>query len=604
MKKIFYNTALAAFAAFALCSCEDYLDKSPLDSNSDATNWTSETAIEQYSWKFYGYLSEMSYGSGSGRGQYHAETLTDDYSTESFTEFTKNVPNSSSSWNTPYDRIREANIMLNRIDQVPNMTESAKNHWKGVARFFRALYHFNLVKVYGDVIWVEDEIDFSKEENVTKARDSRVTVMDNVVADLKFAAANCYAPGVAGKNTVNSMVANALLSRAALYEAAWEKYHNVSGGHADQFYTEAKNAAKAVIESGKYAISDNYKSMYTSLSLESSKEVLLYKVYSLANVNGGKVTVAHSQYGWIDSSTPTWGLTKSAMENYTTADGLPIHMNPNYSDQTMEGVFQNRDARLNATVYDQILPVVQLAYTQDLLVGIISTTGFWTNKFLDMNWLEKDASGAYKNNPNIAQTWNMPSNDTDGPIFQYSEVLENYAEACAELGTITQSDLDVSVNVLRTKHGKIPALTLNGKDGVSVGGTVITKAPNDPAANVLLQELRRDRRSELMADGFRHDDLMRWALGVNLDTKKNPDGYVGASKAAIEEYNSKVGANWSDVVTKNFFTAAGYKSPYNTSAVNASGAVVDRTWEDKHYLQPIPAGQILLDANLSQNPGW
>lgn len=122
---------------------------------------------------------------------------------------------------------------------------------------------------------------------------------------------------------------------------------------------------------------------------------------------------------------------------------------------------------------------------------------------------------------------------------------------------------------------------------------------------VLLQELRRERRSELMCDGFRHDDLMRWALGENLDTKKNPDGYLGASVAALQSYAGTVdGAKtWAEISAKNFFLA-GYKSPYNTAAVNAGGTTVDREWNDKYYLEPIPAGQILLDDKLTQNPGW
>ncbi len=592
MKKILYTLAAGAVMAIGFNSCNDYLNRTPLDSNSDATNWTSEPAIEIYSWKFYGYLSEMSYGSGWTKGQYHSEYLTDDYASESFTEFTKNIPNASSAWNTPYDRIREANIMLNRIDLVPDLSEKAANHWKGVARFFRALYHFNLVKTYGDVVWVEDEIDFSKDENVKRSRDSRVTVMDNVVADLEFAVNNCYSPADAGVNTINNMVAAALLSRVALYEGAWEKYHKLSGGHPDTFYKAAKNAAAKVIDSGLYEVSTNYKGMYTSLSLAGSKEVLLYKIYSLANVNGGKVTVAHSQYGRVDSSTPTWGLTKSAVENYASSNGLPIHMVPSYSDKTLEGVFANRDKRLNAAVDDAILPVTKLVYTY----GIVSTTGYWTWKFLDYS--QKDE---YEKNG----TWNAPSNDTDGPIFQYSEVLENYAEACAELGQITQADLDKSVNLLRVRHGEIPALTLVGNDGCSVNGVAITKDPKDPAANVLLQELRRDRRSELMADGFRNADLMRWALGKNLDTKENPDGYVGASKEAIMAYRNTVAnaPSWADIEKENFFLN-GYKSPYNTSAVNAGGSTVDRVWDDKYYLEPIPAGQRLLDDNLSQNPGW
>lgn len=592
MKNRILTIVFAAMAVLGLSSCNDYLTRNPLDSNSDATNWTSEDAIQNYSWNFYAYFYEMSYGSGWTKGQYHAETLTDDYSTEEFTQFTKTVPNSSSAWNAPYERIRMANIMLSRIDRVEGMPAEAADHWRGVARFFRALYHYNLVRTYGDVVWVDAEVDFAKEEEITRPRDSRVVVMDNVVADLQFAAAHCYAPAKTG-NAVNNMVAQALLSRVALYEAAWEKYHNVAGGHPATFYKVAKDAAKAVIDSGLYTVTDNYKGMYTSLSLADSQEVIMYKHYTLANVNGGKVTAAHSQYGWINSSTPTWGLTKSAVENYACADGIPVHMKgAAYSDATVEGVFTGRDARLAATVKDDVLPVVELPYTGNT---ITATTGYWAYKFLDMSQEE-----TFKK----LGTWNAPSNDTDGPIFQYSEVLENYAEACAELNQISQNDLDISVNLLRVRHGGMPALTLAG-DGCTVNGTAITKDPNDPAANVLLQELRRDRRSELMTDGFRHDDLMRWALGKNLDTKLNEAGYVGASKAAIKALADKASADWAEVEKKNFFTKSGYKSPYNTAAVAAGdGAVVDRIWDDKYYLEPIPAGQILLDDKLTQNPGW
>lgn len=595
MRNKFYTLAMAAVAAIGLSGCSDYLYKKPLDSNSDETNWTSESALEIFSWKFYGYMSEMSYGSSWTRGQYHAETLTDDYATESFTEFTKNIPSSSSAWNNPYDRIREANILLSRVDRVPGLSDAAANHWRGVARFFRALYHFELVKTYGDVVWVDSEIDFSKEANVTRPRDSRVTVMDNVVADLEFAMNNCYSPDKAGANTVNNMVAAALLSRAALYEGAWEKYHKLSGGHPEQFYSKAKEAAGNVIGSGLYEISDDYKKMYTSLSLAGSKDVLLYKIYTLANVNGGKVTAGHTQFGYVVTSTPTWGLTKSAVENYTTSEGLPLHMVSSYDDRTLAGVFGNRDKRLNATVTETVAPVVKLQYVD----GINSTTGYWTTKFVD--WSKK---AEYEG----LGTWNGPSNDTDGPIFQYSEVLENYAEACAELGQITQADLDKSVNILRIKHGQIPALTLVGTSGCSVNGTAITKDPNDLSSNVLLQELRRDRRSELMADGFRHDDLMRWALGKNLDTKENPAGYVGVSQDALKAYSTTVAdSDWDAIVKANFFVAIGgkaYKSPYNTSAATGEGSKVDRVWLDKYYLEPIPSGQSLLDPNLGQNPNW
>ena len=110
-----------------------------------------------------------------------------------------------------------------------------------------------------------------------------------------------------------------------------------------------------------------------------------------------------------------------------------------------------------------------------------------------------------------------------------------------------------------------------------------------------------------MADGFRHADLMRWALGENLDTAKNPDGYVGVSKAVVEEYVAKYNAqggtqvSLDKVLSNNYFTTSGYKSPYHTPAC---GGTIARTWNDKYYLEPIPSAQITLDPNLGQNPGW
>jgi len=144
---------------------------------------------------------------------------------------------------------------------------------------------------------------------------------------------------------------------------------------------------------------------------------------------------------------------------------------------------------------------------------IVSSTGYWINKFVP--WDRHDVK--------ISQSiWNMPTNDTDGPIFTYAEVLENYAEAAAEIGTvggtaIIQTDLDKSVNILRVKHGGIPGFTLVGANAVAVNGTTINADPkNTTAINVLvLWELRRERRSEIIGDGFRYKDLMRWKLGAN-----------------------------------------------------------------------------------------
>ncbi|MDD2962023.1 MAG: RagB/SusD family nutrient uptake outer membrane protein [Muribaculaceae bacterium] len=574
-----------AFAAFALSlsSCNDYLDKQPMDSSTDENNWVSEASLQTFSWKLYNNFS--GYGTGWSRGQYLNEGMSDDYSADGYSQPTSNAPSTSGSWNNPYEEIRRANILLERVDIVPNLTDATANHWRGVARFFRAQQHFDLVKTYGDVVWVDKVIDVDDVAKLGSKRDSRVDVMKNVCTDLQFAADNCAATT---DNTVNNMVAYALLSRVALYEGAWQRYHENNAENAKYFYTIAKNAASAIISSGKYTIHDNYQSNYLSKSLKGNSEMILYKVYQYTG-EGAAATLAHSMQGWCNSSSKTWGLTKSAVEAFANADGLPIYMST-YSDATVEDVFKNRDTRLSKIIEPNVLCPVGMAYTE----GVNSSTGYWTNKFV----LASDYGTG---------TWLAPYNTTDAPLFSYSEVLENYAEACAELGTITQNDLDISINIVRQKHGNLPAYTLAG-GALSVAGKTITHDPkNTFGVSDLLWELRRERRSELMCDGFRYDDLMRWKLGALLDFDKNPDGYLGASKAAIDAfYNAHKGEtiykgiSYDDIIGGNFWNSNNtYLSAFNTAK---NKRVFDET---KNYLEPLPSTEITLNPNLKpNNPGW
>jgi hypothetical protein len=151
--------------------------------------------------------------------------------------------------------------------------------------------------------------------------------------------------------------------------------------------------------------------------------------------------------------------------------------------------------------------------------------------------------------------------------------------------TFTQNDLDISVNKLRARSG-VAKLEYAGGQNVAVNGTGFTDPKKDADVTSLIWEIRRERRSELMMDGFRFQDLMRWKKGKYLDTVFNPDSYLGA----------KVPANGS--VRLN---AQGYIMPY----VAAS----QRSFTDpKNYLSAVPTSQILLyppsiQATM-QNPGW
>ncbi|MBE7178369.1 MAG: RagB/SusD family nutrient uptake outer membrane protein [Mucilaginibacter polytrichastri] len=261
------------------------------------------------------------------------------------------------------------------------------------------------------------------------------------------------------------------------------------------------------------------------------------------------------------------GLTRSAVESYPATDGLPIGQSPLYrGDATIRDLRTNRDKRLLATI-DTFL-----CYAGTLVNGLSSATGYRPSKFLQP-----------------ASNQLAPFNETDAPIFYYSEILLNYAEACAELQdlgkyVVTQGDLDKSVNLLRTRAG-IAKLTVAGGNNVMAGTTVINDPKRPAAVSPIIWEVRRERRVELMMDGFRFNDLMRWKQGPLLDRAKNPEAFLGA----------KVADNKTVLRDAN-----GYIIPY---AANLTRTFVD----PKNYLSPVPSGQIALyppESPLKQNPGW
>lgn len=548
--KLFKSIVYLTSIAFVLGSCSKELNVDTPDQFSDENFWTSENNVRSYNWGFY----DLFTGFGTGTtGDFYFSSLNDDQAASTFQNFPLNVPTTSGDWNWAY--IRKANIMLERVDRV-SMSDEAKNHWKGIARFFRAMDYFTKVKAFGDVPFINRSLDISENNEIYKPRDSRALVMDSVLADINYAVANIRSTDQA--NTVNKDVALALKARICLFEGSYRVYHTELGlRDAEKFLTEGKDAAEQLM-TGKFSLGD-YKALYSSLDLAGNKEVLLYKKY-LAGV------LTHSVIGYTNATTQMNGLTKSAVESYPASDGLPISQSPLYKgDNTIQDLRANRDNRLLVTIDTTLM------YNGKLVNGQSSSTGYRPAKFL---------------NPAAIQL--APNNDTDAPIFWYAEVLLNYAECAAlleQIGayTMTQADLDKSINVLRAR-AKVAPLTLAGSENVSASGVVIDDPKRDWTLSPLMWEIRRERRVELMMDGFRYQDLMRWKQGEKLDRAKNQEAFLGAKVPD----NGKV-----------LRDAEGYIMPYP--------AATTRTFVDpKNYLSPIPSGQFALypSGTLKQNPGW
>lgn len=575
-------------AAAALVGCEQYLTEEPQDKFADGDKfWQGETALELETNYFYSSFS--SYGAAH-TGRFYAASKSDDYGQDNNNpEYSVTIPSGTGVWASSYQEARRANLIMARMANM-ELSDEVRKHYEGFCRYYRAIQHFDVVKAYGDCVWQDHEVDMNNEAWQAQSRTDRAEIMRKVCEDLKFAGQNCrdYSDGRA----FHKYVAWTMLSRVALFEGAWQKYHKNNTAVANEFFQIAKDAALEVMNSGKWSVHENYGSNYVSKSLAGNTEMIMYKQFQY----DGDIKIGHGLHGYSTSSTPTWGMTKDAVESYCNADGLPIHVSEaGFDDSTVEKAIRGRDARLAHNVCDSVVMLDTYSWRS----GINSTTGYWLTKFV-----------CWSDYINAAPTNLAPNNDTDGPVFMYAEVLLNYAEACAELGNMTQADADKSINLLRTKHGKIPALTVSGAT-VSVNGTVITKDPkNIYGVNELIWEVRRERRNELICDGFRTDDLRRWKMGAQLDFSKNPAGRIGVSEAAVQAYfdytqnvydweDLHADGSWAEIEKDFWVTVDGKK--YISPFAPERNRVFD---ENKNYLDPLPSGVTLINPNLGQNPGW
>lgn len=578
--KLFKYIAIAGILSLSSCSKDflgdDFLTKDPLDQLTDPAFWASENNIRTYTYGFY-YSYFKGYGQGFGWGKYFSgQALNDDFAPQTPAEFIINVPTSGGGWSPAlpaiqdptkttsyYSRIRKANHF---IESVPKseLAEEVQNHWSGIGRFFRGLEYANFVNAFGDVPYI-DHVLLEDDPDLYKPRDSRILVMDKVLEDFKFAAEHVRAVDGPNQQAVNKYVVLAYMSRVFLFEGTWLKYHDVDQTKAKQYLEASKWAAEQIMDAGAFNISNDYRALFTSESLKGNTEIIMFKEY----VEG---ILQHSlmSYNNLESQS---GMSKNAVDSYLLSDGLPIGLSGRYvGDKTVKDALTNRDGRMLQTV----VPQIRLMN----IVSNYSSSGYSSHKFLNESL--KDAV-----------TGSGQLNITDAPIIRYGEVLMNYAEATAELGTLTTEDLNKSINLLRKRQGVgMPALEVIGGNP-AVNGKVYDDPARDATVSSLIWEIRRERRTELMFEGFRLDDLRRWKKLEYADTDKNPTINRGA-------YIVK--ADYNESTLKGIYidgTSAGYIIPSNSNK---------RTVSEKYYLDPIPLDQISLykqnGVDLEQNFGW
>ena len=315
MKKIILSL-MAGMVLFTSC---DLLNNEPNEIPTIDNYFTSETNVELYCNYFYAEFS--AYGTGGASGDFYFNTLNDDQAVKGLKAWSfKNVSASDATWKACYEEIRRANLLLEKIDEVPDLQlpEKANNkkHWIGLAHLYRGWQHYCLVRKFGDVQWINHTLKATDKDILMATRDNRNLVMDSVLADINFAVANMKLND-GSRTAYNVHVANAMKTEICLFEGTYAKYHLQDLARAEKYLKEAKTAAEAIINNDKFVLSagaEGYRAVYNSLDLSANNEMIMYKKYVLG-------TLYHATQDYCCGSTVTNGMNKAAFNSYLMADG-------------------------------------------------------------------------------------------------------------------------------------------------------------------------------------------------------------------------------------------------------------------------------------------
>jgi len=276
--KIYFAILLPAFLFF---SCEDFLNSEPFDKLVPATFFQTEDDLRLYANSFYqrGLPDGLSVVQSDEMGDYTSKIQSPKFIAGSYDS------GDEGAWS--WSDLRNINYFLANIhhDAIPL---EARNHYEGIARFWRAKFYFEKVKRYGDVPWYSVPLT-TEDEALYKPRDPRTLVMDSVLTDLKFAVEHIRDTKDNSSSLVTRQVALAFQSRVCLFEGTFRKYHPEFSlqASAGTFLEEAASAAKKVMDAKKYTLYNtgnpgkDYRTLFTS-EHPVNQEIMLAVVYNNA----------------------------------------------------------------------------------------------------------------------------------------------------------------------------------------------------------------------------------------------------------------------------------------------------------------------------------
>ena len=602
-KKIFFISIIA----LVLTSCDSMLDVTPQTDLTDGNFWLTEAHFKGASNMLYNQLPDK--GIDFRGDDLFNQTMSNAGMVISAGRWS--LPATSGDWTDPYRRIANAN---NIIENAPNSTiaESIRNRYLGEALFFRAWWYFDLVRKYGDVPLVLKTFKETLDPELKMGRTPREEVIQQCYADLQKAAS--YLQTRADLANVTNEIdrrratrssALGLLVRIGLYEGTMRKYHNL-GSDWQSHIDVCINAFNQLKNEGHQLYTGDGAYAYLGMTYEERNSVNSEIMFGKAHGPNGSVGTGFWNTNYSSNCQEGSAATRYMVDTYLYADGLPGEKSAYYlkpSDETsfnsvfgfvagdvstpsVESNGHPRDPRLALTFWREWDP------DDDTGLKVAGYQIAWKmrrgERYNHYYNTTRHEPGYKMKKGHVGQFATVGTSDnSDHILMRYGEMLIAYAEALYEKnGSITDAQLDETVNALRARVGFNVKLT---------NAFVTANGLN------MLEEIRRERTVELMCEGLRYADLIRWKIAE----KELPKATVG-----IHYFGNEVVEPATETMLQTNCTDANG----NLGGVFVYPAHYMWVWEqarvrsfrpERDYYYPIPTNEIAKsEGNIVQNPNW
>ena len=538
----------------------------------------------------------------------------------------RTVPASGGGWGAgtgAWGDLRKMNTLLGNIKNCED--EAAVKEYTALVRFWRAYFYANMIRKFGDVPWIDHELG-SADEDLYFPRDSRETVLGHIIEDIDCAIADLPGKAAAPQTAyrVNKYTAMFVKAQFCLFEGTFRKYHSAPAPfeksyvaadgttHDYQYYLDlAAKAAKQLMDSGAYKLFSTGKPNSDYLTLFNSDNANTDEIILAVNFDRD-LKIRHDCGRDITNQTAArYGMTKKLVDQYLMKDGSRFTDKPGWNVMPFAEEVADRDPRLAQTIRTPGYSWKKPGTSKDGPEFAYCQTGYQTIKYIP----------AYDTKP-----YSTDNCYNDMPVCRYAEALLTYAEALAELGTLTQADLDISINKIRDRVG-MPHLDMAAANASPDPYLTSdqTGYPNVTGANKgVILEIRRERAIELFQEGYgRYFDLMRWKAGYCLNQPfygmyiPGPGAYefgddskytfyLESSNASGTKYMIFDPASGNETSSDEiFYLVDPNTGKYATSGVRDALHGIPHSFdESKHYFYPIPENERLLNPKLDQNPNW